>query len=393
MAIAIAEVLVNVRNSGSTGEMKTLEDYLPLDGLGLTYSEEEARKAVAIAEAIVKISPGGGGEGDYIPLIQKGAPGGVAELAGNGFVPDDQIPSNITRDSELGAVNSALSSHANDDLNPHSTTAAQVGALSIDARGAVLGVAPLAEDIKLPEQYLPDNISVNMVSVPQGTTSELDAAGLASNNIALDITENRLRLGPDNYAKYSEVLNKSIVPPFISGNYYPLTAKTSIKITDNAISPDSNTIFEYFIVNSLLNLSSISIQVITTANTDIALALYSLNGNLKPTTRLTSPVTLSCLVEGWATITVSAILEPGIYAIGNYILGDGNNIVLCANPSMSEDLHLFGIVNFTDYSKTVMALSEGIGLPANLAEGDTMIGSLSDFRFIGLAPVFFFQAA
>jgi hypothetical protein len=39
---------------------KTLEDYLPLDGLGLTYSQEEARQAIANAEAAANINPGNG---------------------------------------------------------------------------------------------------------------------------------------------------------------------------------------------------------------------------------------------------------------------------------------------------------------------------------------------
>lgn len=38
-----------------------LDDYLPLDGLGGTYSEEQARQAIANAEAAANINSGGAG--------------------------------------------------------------------------------------------------------------------------------------------------------------------------------------------------------------------------------------------------------------------------------------------------------------------------------------------
>lgn len=49
---------------------------------------------------------------EYIPVSDRGVSGGVASLDLNGLVPDSQIPSSITRDSEL-------SSHASDTTNIH----------------------------------------------------------------------------------------------------------------------------------------------------------------------------------------------------------------------------------------------------------------------------------
>jgi hypothetical protein len=48
-----------------------LDDYLPLDGLGGTYSEEQARQAIANAEAAANINSGGAGSGLLTTLLDR----------------------------------------------------------------------------------------------------------------------------------------------------------------------------------------------------------------------------------------------------------------------------------------------------------------------------------
>ncbi|WP_414575322.1 hypothetical protein [Anabaena sp. CCY 9402-a] len=68
-----------------------------------------------------------------IPTSEKGVVNGVATLNGSGTIPDNQIASNITRDTELTSAlgskadSSALSAHIADALNPHVVNATQVG--------------------------------------------------------------------------------------------------------------------------------------------------------------------------------------------------------------------------------------------------------------------------
>ncbi len=64
-----------------------------------------------------------------IPVTQKGAAGGVAELGADGKVPSDQLPEmNYDPAGSAAAVQQALSAHTGNTSNPHGTTAAQVGA-------------------------------------------------------------------------------------------------------------------------------------------------------------------------------------------------------------------------------------------------------------------------
>lgn len=87
-----------------------------------------------------------------IPSTEKGAASGVAELDVGGHVPDAQIPDSITRDSELSA-------HTGDTGNPHATTAAQVGAVPTSDVGAADGVASLDSGGKIPDSEIPSTIT------------------------------------------------------------------------------------------------------------------------------------------------------------------------------------------------------------------------------------------
>lgn len=64
-----------------------------------------------------------------IPAAQKGAASGVAELDASGKVPEDQLPAmNYDPAGSAQAVQMQLTYHINQFSNPHSVTAAQVGA-------------------------------------------------------------------------------------------------------------------------------------------------------------------------------------------------------------------------------------------------------------------------
>jgi hypothetical protein len=96
--------------------MTKLEDYLPLDGLGGTYSEEQARQAIANAEAAASINPGGvnadfgtkiddatiptGGEGNigWLSAIWKLITDRLPTLVG-GKIPVDVASLNVTVDN------------------------------------------------------------------------------------------------------------------------------------------------------------------------------------------------------------------------------------------------------------------------------------------------------
>jgi hypothetical protein len=123
----------------------------------------------------------------YIPVGDRGAALGVASLDANALVPDSQIPSSITRDSELSAhasdttdihgiadtsllatksyadnaastVNSSLSSHASDTTNIHGIT--DTSALLTTAGGTV------------------DNLTVTGNLAVQGTTTTVNSTNL-----------------------------------------------------------------------------------------------------------------------------------------------------------------------------------------------------------------------
>lgn len=64
-----------------------------------------------------------------IPAAQKGAASGVAELDASGKVPSAQLPAmNYDPAGSAQAVQTNLTSHINNKSNPHTVTAAQVGA-------------------------------------------------------------------------------------------------------------------------------------------------------------------------------------------------------------------------------------------------------------------------
>lgn len=69
-------------------------------------------------------------DSSYIPISQKGNPDGVATLDPNGFIPDSEIPSSITRDSEL-------ESHSSDTTGIHGI--ADTSVLLTTAGGTLTG--------------------------------------------------------------------------------------------------------------------------------------------------------------------------------------------------------------------------------------------------------------
>lgn len=96
----------------------------------------------------------------FIPNTEKGAASGVATLDTSGKLTPDQKPSytaaEVGADEEGSAaeVQTNLSAHTGNTNNPHSVTAAQVGAIPLSQKGAPNGVAPLDEDGKVPSDNL-----------------------------------------------------------------------------------------------------------------------------------------------------------------------------------------------------------------------------------------------
>lgn len=96
----------------------------------------------------------------FIPNTEKGAASGVATLDTSGKLTPDQKPSytaaEVGADEEGSAaeVQTNLSAHTGNTNNPHSVTAAQVGAIPFSQKGEPNGVAPLDENGKVPSDNL-----------------------------------------------------------------------------------------------------------------------------------------------------------------------------------------------------------------------------------------------
>ena len=96
----------------------------------------------------------------FIPNTEKGATSGVATLDTSGKLTPDQKPSytaaEVGADEEGSAaeVQTNLSAHTGNTNNPHSVTAAQVGAIPFSQKGAPNGVAELDENGKVPSDNL-----------------------------------------------------------------------------------------------------------------------------------------------------------------------------------------------------------------------------------------------
>lgn len=74
----------------------------------------------------------------FIPLSQKGQPGGVASLDETGKVPESQLPNmNYDPAGSAQAVQKNLTAHINNKSNPHGVTAAQAGADPAGSAAAV----------------------------------------------------------------------------------------------------------------------------------------------------------------------------------------------------------------------------------------------------------------
>ncbi len=100
-------------------------------------SADRAEQAAENAEEIAG--------GNFIPMKQKGAADGVASLGADGKVPAEQLPE----------MDYAPASHATDKNNPHTVTAAQVGAIPANQKGKANGVASLDASGKVPTGQLP----------------------------------------------------------------------------------------------------------------------------------------------------------------------------------------------------------------------------------------------
>lgn len=129
-----AQQAVNTMNNAfeglpSLGEGGTIpEDEIP----ELPYipsSEKGTANGVASLDSSGKVPSSQLPDMDYIPTSQKGAAGGVASLGSDGKVPAGQLPEmDYDPAGSAAAVQANLTSHINDQDNPHDVTAGQVGA-------------------------------------------------------------------------------------------------------------------------------------------------------------------------------------------------------------------------------------------------------------------------
>jgi hypothetical protein len=112
-------------------------------------------------------------DSSYVPISQKGNPDGVATLDPDGFIPDSEIPSSITRDSELESHNDATT-----DVHGISDTSL----LLTTAGGTLTGYLTLHADptnsLHAATKEYVDNVSTGILSKPSviaATTESLDA--------------------------------------------------------------------------------------------------------------------------------------------------------------------------------------------------------------------------
>lgn len=93
----------------------------------------------------------------YIPNAQKGTANGVASLDATGKVPAAQLPPmNYDPAGSSAEVQSNLDAHSGNTSNPHSVTAAQVGAVPTAEKGVAGGVATLDGNGKIVAAQMPD---------------------------------------------------------------------------------------------------------------------------------------------------------------------------------------------------------------------------------------------
>lgn len=92
-----------------------------------------------------------------IPAADKGASGGVASLDETGKVPAAQLPPmDYDPAGSAAQVQSNLNAHTGNTDNPHSVTAAQVGAIPAADKGVAGGVATLDGNGKIVAAQMPD---------------------------------------------------------------------------------------------------------------------------------------------------------------------------------------------------------------------------------------------
>lgn len=96
-------------------------------------------------------------EAASIPLTAKGQANGVASLDGTGKVPSAQLPAmDYDPAGSAATVQTNLDAHTGNTGNPHSVTAAQVGAVPTAEKGAAGGVATLDGNGKIVAAQMPD---------------------------------------------------------------------------------------------------------------------------------------------------------------------------------------------------------------------------------------------
>lgn len=110
----------NARGNGAPMEAGTERYREAIFGVELVFDTAE-QVTVVVNQSLV-----------FIPLAQKGQPGGVPTLDDGGKIPEGQLPAlNYDPAGSAEAVQDNLGEHAGDKNNPHGVTAVQAGALPL----------------------------------------------------------------------------------------------------------------------------------------------------------------------------------------------------------------------------------------------------------------------
>lgn len=172
---------------------------------GYNYLNQQINAAQQAAQEVGEAIP------DLVPASDLGQPNGVAELDQNGQVPAGQLPPmNYDPAGSASAVQQNLTEHINNQDNPHSVTAAQVGA---DPSGSAAAV----------QANLTSHI--NNKSNPHGVTpAQIGAAPTSHTHSADQINSGILSparggTGVQSLSALADALFPSGVPNIVSGYY------------------------------------------------------------------------------------------------------------------------------------------------------------------------------
>lgn len=241
----------------------------------------------------------------------RGAANGVASLDSSGLVPDAQIPSSITRDSELTA-------HTSLTNNPHSVTAAQVGNSTAQWNADKLQGVSVSSTAPTTGQVLKYNGTVWIPSTDStggggGNLDDLGDVTISSPSSGQVLKYNGSAwvndadaTGGGGSADYTQVLGGV-------GRWYVLLPGVSALTSSN--SQQNQLRLTPIIVEKTIDVDGIGVNLTSAAaaGNTVRLGLFS-STNLVPDALLVDAGTTSTATSGAKSLTFTPItLSPGVY--------------------------------------------------------------------------------